>query len=112
VNQRAFVSDGHEQGVKLLVQKWSSTTSRSQDTREAKQAFAIPDEALLYVPNEKGHPVHLTERGVEFLAPNDQRRSCFPISRWRSAASRRIPHDAREKLLARQKIETEYALRA
>ena len=36
-----------------------------------KQQYRDLEEDLLFVLDEKGHSVHLTDRGVDFMSPND-----------------------------------------
>src|SRR5471032_2536901 len=102
-----------EQGVKLLVQKMELDHIADRKMTASKQAFRDLEEDLLYVLDEKGHSVHLTDRGVEFLAPNDHEAFVLPDI---SVEIGRIEKDhdmtPEDKLLARQKIETEYALKS
>ena len=38
----------------------------------SKQQFRDTEESLLYVLDEKGHSVHLTDQGVEYMSPSDK----------------------------------------
>jgi preprotein translocase subunit SecA len=102
-----------EQGVKMLVQKMELDHIADRKMTASKQAFRDLEEQLLYVLDEKGHSVHLTDRGVEFMAPQDHDAFVLPDI---SIEIGRIEKDPdmtpEEKLLARQKIETEYALKS
>ena len=102
-----------EQGVKVLVQKMELDHLADRKLTATKQAFRDIEEELLYVLDQKGHSVHLTDRGVDFIAPDDHEAFVLPDI---SVEIGRIEKDpdmtAEEKLLARQKIETEYALKS
>ncbi len=102
-----------EQGVKMLVQKMELDHIADRKLTASKQAFRDIEETLLYVLDEKGHSVHLTDRGVDFMAPDDHEAFVMPDI---SVEIGRIDKDpdmtAEEKLLGRKKIETEYALKS
>jgi preprotein translocase subunit SecA len=112
VNKR-LLKAMQEQGVKMLVQKMELDHISDRKLTASKQAFRDLEEDLLYVLDEKGHSVHLTDRGVDFMAPGDHEAFVLPDI---SVEIGRIEKDpamtAEEKLLARQKIETEYALKS
>ncbi len=112
VNKR-LLKAMQEQGVKMLVQKMELDHIADRKLTANKQAFRDLEEELLYVLDEKGHSVHLTDRGVDFLAPADHEAFVLPDI---SVEIGRIEKDpdmtAEEKLLGRQKIETEYALKS
>ena len=55
-----------EQGVKKLVQKMELDHIADRKLPASKQAFRDIEEQLLFVLDEKGHSVHLTDRGVGF----------------------------------------------
>jgi preprotein translocase subunit SecA len=71
------------------------------------------EENLLYVLDEKGHTVHLTDKGVDFMSPNDHEAFVLPDI---SQEVHRIDHDhdlsGEEKLAARKELEVEYASKA
>ena len=112
VNKR-LLKAMQEQGVKMLVQKMELDHISDRKLTASKQSFRDLEEDLLYVLDEKGHSVHLTDRGVDFMAPGDHEAFVLPDI---SVEIGRIEKDpamtAEEKLLARQKIETEYALKS
>ncbi len=102
-----------EQGVKLLVQKMELDHIADRKVSASKQAFRDLEEELLYVLDEKGHSVHLTDRGVDFLAPTDHEAFVLPDIALEIGRIEKDPEmAAEEKLLLRQKIETEYALKS
>ncbi|MFI5244167.1 MAG: preprotein translocase subunit SecA [Gemmatimonadales bacterium] len=102
-----------EQGVKMLVQKMELDHIADRKLTASKQAFRDLEEELLYVLDEKGHSVHLTDRGVDFMAPDDHEAFVLPDIAVEIGRIEKDPDmTAEEKLLSRQKIETEYALKS
>jgi preprotein translocase subunit SecA len=102
-----------EQGVKMLVQKMELDHIADRKVSASKQAFRDLEEELLYVLDEKGHSVHLTDRGVDFIAPTDHEAFVLPDIALEIGRIEKDPEmTAEEKLLRRQKIETEYALKS
>ena len=79
----------------------------------SKQAFRDIEEDLLFVLDERGHSVHLTDRGVDFMSPSDHEAFVLPDL---SEAVHRIDHDhelsAEEKIAARRELEIDYAAKS
>jgi preprotein translocase subunit SecA len=79
----------------------------------SKQTYRDIEDDLLFVLDEKGHSVHLTDQGVDFMAPNEHDAFVLPDI---SQEVHRIDHDhdlsGEEKLAARKQIEVEYASKA
>jgi preprotein translocase subunit SecA len=102
-----------EQGVKQLVQKMELEHLADRKLPPAKQTYRDTEEDLLYVLDEKGHTVHLTDRGVDFMSPADHEAFVLPDI---AGEVGRIEKDhemtAEEKLKARRHIEVEYALKS
>ena len=102
-----------EQGVKQLVMKMELDHLADRKLPASKQQFRDTEEDLLFVLDEKGHTVHLTDRGVDEMSPNDRDAFVLPDI---SSEVHRIEHDPdmspQEKLDARQAIEREYALKS
>jgi len=99
-----------EPGVKQLVQKMELDHIADRKLPVAKQQYRDLEDDLLFVLDEKGHTVHLTDRGVDTLAPDRHDEFVLPDI---STEVHRIEHDhemsAQEKLDARRAIEVEYA---
>jgi preprotein translocase subunit SecA len=99
-----------EPGVKQLVQKMELDHIADRKLPATKQQFRDLEDDLLFVLDEKGHTVHLTDRGVDYLAPQQHDEFVLPDI---STEVHRIDHDhdmsAEEKLAARRAIEVEYA---
>ncbi len=103
----------NEQGVKTLVQRQELDVIADRKVPPAKQQFRDLEEDLLFVLDERGHTVHLTDRGVDFLSPSDHDQFVLPDI---STEVHRIERDpdmtAAEKLEARRVIEGEYAIKS
>src|SRR5688572_17317354 len=102
-----------EQGNRQLMQKRELDVIADRKIPASKRQFVDVEEELLYVIDEKGHTVHLTDRGVDVLSPSDHDAFVLPDI---SEAVHRIDHDAemspQEKIDARLTVEREYALKS
>src|SRR6476659_173966 len=90
----------NEPGNKQLVQKTELEHIADRKLPPSKQSFRDIEEDLLFVLDEKGHSVHLTDRGVDFMSPSDHDAFVLPDL---SEAVHRVDHDP--ELTAEQKIE-------
>ncbi|MEO8337020.1 MAG: preprotein translocase subunit SecA [bacterium] len=99
-----------EQGNKQLVQKTELEHLADRKLPPSKQAFRDIEEDLLFVLDEKGHSVHLTDRGVEFMSPEDHEAYVLPDL---SEAVHRIDHSteltADQKIAERRGLEIDFA---
>jgi preprotein translocase subunit SecA len=102
-----------ETGVKQLVLKMELEHLADRKLPAGKQQFRDIEEELLYVLDEKGHTVHLTDQGVDYMSPNDHDAFVLPDI---SLEVHRIDHDPdmtpEEKLAARNTINVEYAAKS
>jgi preprotein translocase subunit SecA len=100
----------NEQGNKQLVQKMELDHLADKKLPPSKQSFRDVEEDLLFVLDEKGHSVHLTDRGADFMSPTDPEAFVLPDI---SEAVHRIDHDhemdAESKIAARRQLEIDYA---
>src|SRR5713101_5861567 len=93
----------NEQGVKALVQRveLDVLADRKQPARDQKMRHL--EEELYFVLDERGHSVHLTDKGVETMSPADPNLFIVPD----------IDHDEtlspQEKVERRRTVEAEYA---
>jgi len=103
----------NEQGNKQLVQKMELEHIADRKLPPSKQSFRDIEEDLLFVLDERGHSVHLTDRGVEFMSPSDHDAFVLPDL---SEAVHRIDHDheltAEGKIAARRELEIDYAAKS
>src|SRR6185312_4249219 len=99
-----------EGGNKQLVQKMELDHIADRRQPSSRQQFGDLEEQLLYVLDEKNHTVHLTDRGVDYLSPEDREAFILPDI---SEAIQHIDHDPdltpQEKLDRRAALEREYA---
>ncbi len=102
-----------ENGVKSLVQKTELEVMADRKLSAVKQSFRDLEEDLLYVLDEKGHSVHLTDRGVEFMSPADPEAFVLPDIAGEIGRIEKDPElDPAAKLAGRQLIEREYAAKS
>ena len=99
-----------EPGVAQLVQRVELDHIADRKLPAAKQAFRDIDDDLLFVLDEKGHSVHLTDRGVEVLSPDRADEFILPDI---SHEVHRIDHDpeldAAAKVESRRQLDASYA---
>jgi len=100
-------------GNKQLVQKMELDHIADKRQAASRQQFGDIEERLLYVLDEKNHTVHLTDRGVDYLSPDDHNAFILPDI---SEAVNHIDHDPdltpQQKLEARAELDREYALKS
>src|SRR5512141_68188 len=100
----------NEPGVKQLILKKELEHLADRKLPAGKQMYRDMEEHLLYVLDEKGHTVHLTDLGVDFMSPQDDEAFVLPDI---SQEVHRIDHDEEmtpeEKLAARAAINRAYA---
>jgi preprotein translocase subunit SecA len=99
-----------EQGVKQLVQRTELDHIADRKQPASRQQFRNIEDELLFVLDEKGHTVHLTDRGIDVLSPDDHDAFVLPDI---ATTLHRVDHDAglsaTERLEQRARIEREYA---
>ena len=102
-----------EPGNKQLVQKMELEHIADRRLPANKQTYRDIEDDLLFVLDEKGHSVHLTDQGVEFMSPTEHEAFVLPDI---SQEVHRIDHDpelsAEQKIEARRQVEIEYASKA
>jgi preprotein translocase subunit SecA len=103
----------NETGIKQLVQRMELDAIADRKLPMKQQRMRDLEDTLYFVLDEKGHSVHLTERGAEAMSPNDPDLFLVPDI---SEAIHRIdkdpdlsPHDRIEQ---RRVVESEYALKS
>src|SRR5262249_26974058 len=79
-----------EPGAKQLVQKMELEHISDRRLPANKQVYRDIEEDLLFVLDEKGHSVHLTDKGVDFMSPNEPEAFVLPDL---SQEVHRIEHD-------------------
>jgi preprotein translocase subunit SecA len=103
----------NEQGIKQLVQRMELDAIADRKLPIRQQRMREMEDVLYFVLDEKGHAVHLTDRGAEAMSPDDPELFLVPDI---SEAIHRIdkdpdlsPHDRIEQ---RRTVESEYALKS
>ncbi len=102
-----------EPGVKSLVQRveLDALADRKLPAREQKMRHL--EEELYFVLDERGHSVHLTEKGVETMSPQDPELFVVPdISHAVHEIERDETLSPKEKIERRRHVEGEYALKS
>ncbi len=99
-----------ETGNKQLVQRMELDYIADRRLPASKQRYRDLEEDLLFVLDEKGHAVHLTDRGVDFLSPDDHEAFILPDI---SEETHQVDHDTslspEERLELRRQLEVDFA---
>ena len=102
-----------EPGVKSLVQRVELDVLADRKLPAREQKMRHLEEELYFVLDERGHSVHLTEKGVETMSPQDPDLFVVPDI---SHAVHEIERDEqllpKEKIERRRQVEAEYALKS
>jgi preprotein translocase subunit SecA len=102
-----------ETGVKQLVQKMELANIADRRLPASKQEYRDIENDLLFVLDEKGHSVHLTDAGIDFMSPDAHDEFVLPDL---SQEVHHIDHDqtmsAAEKLAARNDLNRDYAAKS
>jgi preprotein translocase subunit SecA len=103
----------NETGVKQLVQRAELDYIADRKLSMKQQQMRDLEESLYFVLDEKGHSVHLTDRGSAALSPHDPMLFIVPDI---SQEIHQLEHDedlsVAEKAERRQKIEADYAAKS
>ena len=104
----------NEIGDKQLVQRVELDAIADRKLPSKQQRLRGVDEPLLFVLDEKGHSVHLTDQGAATAVARTTRRcSWFRTSRRRSTRSSATPTwKPTARVEARQKVEADYAAKS
>ncbi|MDE3215638.1 MAG: preprotein translocase subunit SecA [Gemmatimonadota bacterium] len=99
-----------ETGNKALVQRMELDYIADRRLPASKQQYRELEEDLLFVLDEKGHSVHLTDRGIDFMSPNDHVAFILPDI---SEEIHHVDHDPslspEERLQLRRDLEVDFA---
>ena len=103
----------NETGAKQLVQKMELQHIADRRLPASKQQFRNIEDDLLYVLDEKGHTVHLTDAGVDFMSPQAHDEFVLPdLSQQVHAIDHDPDMSPAEKLEARNKLNVDYAAKS
>src|SRR5204863_262744 len=102
-----------EPGVKQLVQRVELDHLADRKLPARDQKMRNIEEDLYFVLDERGHSVHLTDRGIETMSPQDPTLFVVPDI---SQAVHDLEHDdqlsPKEKIERRRAVEAEYAAKS
>jgi preprotein translocase subunit SecA len=103
----------NETGIKQMVQRMELDAIGDRKLPMKQQRMRDLEETLYFVLDEKGHSVHLTDRGAEAMSPNDPGLFLVPdISEEIHQIDKDpelTPHDRIER---RQQVESDYAIKS
>jgi preprotein translocase subunit SecA len=103
----------NEQGVKALLQRSQLDAIADRKLPTRQQQMRDVEDVLYFVMDEKGHSVHLTDRGAEAMSPNDPGLFLVPDI---SQAIHEVEKDAaltrEQRVEARRQIEADYAVKS
>ncbi|HEY4321821.1 MAG TPA: preprotein translocase subunit SecA [Gemmatimonadales bacterium] len=103
----------NETGIKQLVQRTELDHIADKKAPVKQQQMRDIEESLFFVLDEKGHSVHLTDRGTTALSPHDPQLFVVPdISQEIHDVEHDTTLDAAGKVTARQEIEAAYAAKS
>src|SRR5690348_10174508 len=103
----------NETGIKQMVQRMELDAIADRKLPMKQQRMRDLEETLYFVLDEKGHSVHLTDRGAQAMSPNDPELFIVPDI---SEIIHQIDHDpelsSHDRLERRRSVEAEYALKS
>ncbi|MCK9988179.1 MAG: preprotein translocase subunit SecA [Azoarcus sp.] len=103
----------NETGVKQQVQRIELDALADRKLPAKQRAMGDLEEALLFILDEKGHSVHLTDQGAAALSPTDPTLWVLPDISEAFAAVEKDPALApRERAEKRRALELEYAAKS
>jgi preprotein translocase subunit SecA len=103
----------NEPGVKTLVQKMELAYIGDRKLPSRQQQYRNLEEVLYFVLDEKGHSVHLTDRGTTALSPGDPGLFVVPdISEAIHAIEKDPELSPKERVERRQEVEAAYAAKS
>src|SRR5438132_2727138 len=102
-----------EPGVKSQVQRVELDVLADRKLPAREQKMRHLEEALYFVMDERGHSVHLTEKGVETMSPEDPNLFVVPdISHAVHEIERDESLSPKEKIERRRQVEADYAMKS
>jgi preprotein translocase subunit SecA len=103
----------NETGTKQLVQRMELDAIADRKLPMKQQRMRDLEETLYFVLDEKGHSVHLTDRGSEAMSPNDPELFLVPdISEEIHAIDRDPELSPAERIERRRQVESDYAIKS
>jgi preprotein translocase subunit SecA len=110
---RRFMKLMQEPQYKMLVQKMELQHIADRRLPASKQQYQDIENDLLFVLDEKGHQVHLTDAGVEFMSPADTLAFILPdLSQEVHHIDRDPDLTAEEKIARKRDLEIDFAMKS
>jgi len=102
-----------EPAVKQLVQRVELDHLADRKLPSGQRQFKNVEDELFFVMDEKGHSVHLTDRGVETLSPDDPSAFVVPDI-WQAVHDLDLDEalTVEDRLARRRQLEAEYAAKS
>ena len=102
-----------EPGVKSQVQRVELDVLADRKSPAREQKMRHVEEDLYFVLDERGHSVHLTDKGVETMSPEDPNLFVVPdISHAVHEIERDESLSPKEKIERRRQVEADYAMKS
>jgi len=103
----------NETGTKQLVQRMELDAIADRKLPMKQQRMRDLEDTLYFVLDEKGHSVHLTDRGSEAMSPNEPELFLVPdISEEIHVIDRDPALSAVERIERRRQVESDYAIKS
>ena len=103
----------NETGTKQMVQRMELDAIADRKLPMKQQRMRDLEETLYFVLDEKGHSVHLTDRGSEAMSPDDPGLFLVPdISEEIHAIDRDPELSPAERIERRRQVESDYAIKS
>src|SRR5919201_408793 len=103
----------NETGIKQMVQRMELDAIADRKLPMKQQRMRDLEETLYFVLDEKGHSVHLTDRGAEAMSPNDPGLFLVPdISEEIHRIDRDPELTPHERIELRREVESDYAIKS
>jgi preprotein translocase subunit SecA len=103
----------NETGTKQLVQRMELDAIADRKLPMKQQRMRDLEETLYFVLDEKGHSVHLTDRGSEAMSPNEPELFLVPdISEEIHAIDRDPDLSPAQRIERRRQVESDYAIKS
>jgi len=103
----------NEPGIKSAVQRMELDHIADRKLPMRQQSMRDLEEALYFVLDEKGHSVHLTDRGATAMSPQDPSLFLVPdISEEVHRIDRDQDLTPEDRVIRRREVESEYAIKS
>ena len=103
----------NETGIKQLIQRMELDSIADRKLPMKQQRMRDLEDTLYFVLDEKGHSVHLTDRGAEAMSPDDPEFFLVPdISEEIHQIDRDENLSPQERIERRRQVEADYAIKS